>query len=58
MQYLCAALTQSCAIRGHRGDVETFEVLAELKFDVPKIYKFHKDKSRDIMVDLIRLVKR
>ncbi len=38
--------------------MESFQVLAELKFDVPKIYKFHRDKSRDIKVDLIRLVKK
>ncbi|KAI8320926.1 methyltransferase-like protein-like protein 5 [Martensiomyces pterosporus] len=31
------------------------EVLAELKFDVPMMYKFHKKKSVDIEVDLIRL---
>ncbi|KAJ1646333.1 hypothetical protein J3B02_004081 [Coemansia erecta] len=31
------------------------EVLAELKFDVPMMYKFHKKKSVDIAVDLLRL---
>ncbi|KAI7825557.1 S-adenosyl-L-methionine-dependent methyltransferase [Kickxella alabastrina] len=31
------------------------EVLAELKFDVPMMYKFHKKKSVDIDVDLLRL---
>ncbi|KAJ2779043.1 hypothetical protein GGI15_003999 [Coemansia interrupta] len=31
------------------------EVLAELKFDVPMMYKFHKKKSVDIEVDLLRL---
>ena len=30
------------------------EVLAELKFDVPKMYKHHKQKSKDIFVDLYR----
>mmetsp|Transcript_35206 Transcript_35206/g.44868 ORF Transcript_35206/g.44868 Transcript_35206/m.44868 type:complete len:208 (-) Transcript_35206:270-893(-) len=30
------------------------EVLAELRFDVPQMYKFHKKKSVDIQVDLIR----
>ncbi|KAJ1949568.1 hypothetical protein FBU59_001087 [Linderina macrospora] len=34
------------------------EVLAELKFDVPMMYKFHKKKSVDIEVDLIRLSRR
>ena len=31
------------------------EVLAQLKFDIPAMYKFHKKKSLDIEVDLIRL---
>ncbi|KAJ1834538.1 hypothetical protein IWW55_004931 [Coemansia sp. RSA 2706] len=31
------------------------EVLAELKFDVPMMYKFHRKKSVDIEVDLLRL---
>jgi len=31
------------------------EVIAELRFDIPKMYKFHKSKSRDIEVDFIRL---
>ena len=31
------------------------QVLAELRFDIPKMYQFHKQKSRDIEVDLIRL---
>ncbi|KAJ1954139.1 Methyltransferase-like protein 5 [Linderina pennispora] len=34
------------------------EVLAELRFDVPMMYKFHKKKSVDIDVDLIRLSRR
>ncbi|KAI9591580.1 methyltransferase-like protein 5 [Syncephalis fuscata] len=32
-------------------------VLAELKFDVPAMYKFHKKKSVDIEVDLLRFEK-
>ncbi|ORZ38220.1 S-adenosyl-L-methionine-dependent methyltransferase [Catenaria anguillulae PL171] len=32
-----------------------FEVVAEMKFDIPQMYKFHKKKSVDVMVDLIRL---
>ncbi|KAJ1511895.1 Methyltransferase-like protein 5 [Coelomomyces lativittatus] len=31
------------------------EVLAELKFDIPQMYKFHKKSSMDVMVDLIRV---
>lgn len=30
------------------------EVLAELKYDIPKTFKFHKEKSKDIFVDLYR----
>ena len=32
----------------------TFEVLAELKYDLPKTYKFHKKQSLDVYVDFIR----
>ncbi|KAJ1984278.1 hypothetical protein H4R34_000746 [Dimargaris verticillata] len=32
----------------------TGQVLAELRFDVPQMYKFHKKKSVDIQVDLWR----
>lgn len=28
------------------------KVLAEIQFDLPKVYKFHKEKSVDISVDL------
>ena len=30
------------------------EVVAELKYDIPKTFKHHKEKSRDIAVDLLR----
>jgi predicted RNA methylase len=30
------------------------QVVAELKFDLPKVYKFHKKDSVDVMVDLLR----
>ena len=30
------------------------EVLAELKFAIPQMYKFHKKKSKDVAVDFIR----
>ena len=30
------------------------EMVAELRFDLPATYKFHKQKSVDIEVDLIR----
>lgn len=29
------------------------EVIAELRFDIPKIYKKHKQTSKDIAVDLV-----
>ncbi len=32
----------------------TMEVMAELRFDLPASYKFHKKSSVDIEVDLIR----
>jgi predicted RNA methylase len=32
-------------------------VMAELKFDIPAMYKFHKKKSMDVQVDLIRFEK-
>ncbi|KAI9164436.1 hypothetical protein H9P43_008287 [Blastocladiella emersonii ATCC 22665] len=32
-----------------------FEVIAEMKFDIPQMYKFHKKKSVDVVVDMIRL---
>jgi len=31
------------------------EVVAEMKFDIKNMYKFHKDKSKDVEVDLIRI---
>jgi predicted RNA methylase len=30
------------------------EVLAELRYELPKVHKFHKSKSIDIEVDLYR----
>ena len=33
------------------------EVMAQLRFDLPKTYKFHKKQSVDIEVDLIRFCK-
>ncbi|XP_066921146.1 rRNA N6-adenosine-methyltransferase METTL5-like [Clytia hemisphaerica] len=32
----------------------TVEVLAELRYDLPKTYKFHKKQSLDVQVDFIR----
>ena len=32
----------------------TMEVMAQLRFDLPATYRFHKQKSVDIEVDLIR----
>jgi predicted RNA methylase len=33
------------------------QIVAELKFDVSNLYKFHKQKSVDVQVDFIRLSK-
>ena len=33
------------------------EVVAELKFDIPQMYKFHKKKSVDVEVDFLRFEK-
>lgn len=30
------------------------QVIAQLRYDIPKMYKFHKKKSKDIEVDLLR----
>ena len=30
-------------------------MIAEMKFDIPQMHKFHKKKSVDVEVDLIRL---
>lgn len=35
--------------------VEEVKVVAQMRFDLPKVYKFHKEKSVDIEVDLIRV---
>ncbi|KAJ0818211.1 hypothetical protein HanPI659440_Chr00c03g0710161 [Helianthus annuus] len=32
------------------------EVICELRYDLPKLYKFHKKKDVDIAVDLWRFV--
>lgn len=32
------------------------DVVAEMKFDIPQSYKFHKQRTRDIEVDLLRVV--
>lgn len=37
-------------------NAKSAEVLCELRFDVPKLYKFHKKKEVDISVDLWRFV--
>ncbi|KMZ60336.1 Ribosomal L11 methyltransferase [Zostera marina] len=37
-------------------NVKKAEVLCELRFDVPRLYKFHRKKSVDIAVDLWRFV--
>jgi predicted RNA methylase len=42
---------QQIASWGHEG-----HVVAQMKFDLPQTYAFHKEKSRDIDVDLVRVV--
>ncbi|KAF3441902.1 hypothetical protein FNV43_RR15817 [Rhamnella rubrinervis] len=37
-------------------DASSAEVLCELRYDVPQLYKFHKKKEVDIAVDLWRFV--
>ncbi|XP_074558907.1 uncharacterized protein LOC141814855 isoform X1 [Curcuma longa] len=37
-------------------NAKTAEVLCELRYDVPQLYKFHKKKEVDIAVDLWRFV--
>jgi predicted RNA methylase len=32
----------------------SIEVLAEVRYELPKVHKFHKSKSKDIEVDLYR----
>ena len=34
--------------------VKSSEVIAELRYDLPKSYQFHKSKTKDIAVDLWR----
>jgi predicted RNA methylase len=31
-----------------------FEVVAELKYDIPKTFSYHKEKSKDVFVDVLR----
>lgn len=33
------------------------DVIAQLRFDLPKTYKFHKKNSVDVAVDLYRFAK-
>mmetsp|Transcript_14224 Transcript_14224/g.57267 ORF Transcript_14224/g.57267 Transcript_14224/m.57267 type:complete len:99 (+) Transcript_14224:870-1166(+) len=33
------------------------QVVAEMRFDIPKMYKFHSQQSRDIAVDFWRISK-
>ncbi|ETO17287.1 ribosomal protein L11 methyltransferase PrmA [Reticulomyxa filosa] len=35
--------------------VKKVEVIAQLKFDIPNMYKFHKTDSKDIHVDIFRI---
>ena len=33
----------------------SFTVVAEMQFDIDRMYKFHKEKTKDVAVDLIRI---
>jgi len=35
----------------------SIEVVAEMKYNIPKTFKYHKEKSRDIEVDMLRFEK-
>lgn len=55
---LCLILPlQHLLKKAEQWDVD-MSVIAQLRFDVPATYKFHKRDSVDIEVDLIRLQKR
>jgi len=30
------------------------EVIAELRYELPKVFRFHKEKTKDIAVDIYR----
>jgi predicted RNA methylase len=49
-EYLLAKAGRDCGFEG--------EVVAEMKFDLPRSYKFHKKESLDIAVDLLRFERR
>ncbi|CAH8366480.1 unnamed protein product [Eruca vesicaria subsp. sativa] len=38
----------------HEFNAKSAEVICELRYDLPKLYKFHKRKEVDIAVDLWR----
>lgn len=46
--------TRKFVLKNAKESGYTSEVLAQLKFDLPKSYVFHSKKSVDIYVDLIR----
>ena len=31
------------------------QVVAEMEFDIPHMYRFHNEKNKDVQVDLIRI---
>ena len=49
--------SQHLAKKAKEWGVELW-VMAQLRFDIPATYKFHKRRSVDVEVDLIRLKKR
>jgi len=46
--------TRRFLLRGAEAEGWGGEVLAELRFPIPDMYKFHKKKSVDVEVDLVR----
>jgi predicted RNA methylase len=40
---------------GARMGLRGTSLAAEMKFDIPQMYKFHEQKSVDVEVDLLRL---
>ena len=49
--------TRKHVIKAAKAMGAEVEVIAELKFDIPKMYKMHREKSKDVRVDFIRFFK-
>jgi len=48
--------TRDYLVKTVRGWGYEVEVVAQMKFDIPKMYKFHKKDNVDVEVDLIRVI--